>query len=59
MRRGEIMGLKWHDIDLATEKLQIRRVLTRIPSKVSGKGYIEDEPKTEKIRRNIVLPFSC
>ncbi|GHO65054.1 site-specific integrase [Ktedonobacter sp. SOSP1-52] len=56
MRRGEIMGLKWRDIDLATGKLQIRRVLTRIPSRVSGKGYIEDEPKSEKSRRNIVLP---
>ena len=36
MRRGELLGLKWQDIDLTKGKLQVRRVLTRIPSKMPG-----------------------
>jgi integrase len=56
MRRGELLGLKWQDINLQTGQLQVRRILTRVPSKLSGKGFIEAEPKTEKGRRNIVIP---
>ena len=44
MRRGELLALKWQDI------------LTRIPSKLPGKGFEEAEPKTDKGRRSIVLP---
>ncbi len=31
MRRGELLGLKWQDIDFAKGTLQVRRVLSRIP----------------------------
>lgn len=55
MRRGELMALKWQDIDFAVEFLQVRRVLTRIPTKLLGQGYKEAEPKTEKSRRSIVV----
>ena len=55
MRRGELMALKWQDIDFAGEFLQVRRVLTRIPTKLFGQGYKEAEPKTEKSRRSIVV----
>ncbi|MEO7020565.1 MAG: tyrosine-type recombinase/integrase [Ktedonobacteraceae bacterium] len=55
MRRGEIMGLKWQDIDLVKETLQVRRILSRIPSKLPGKGYEEAETKTQKSRRTIVI----
>lgn len=56
LRRGEILGLKWQDIDFQTRKLQVRRTLTRIPSKLPGRGYTEAEPKTDKGRRSLVLP---
>ena len=55
MRRGEILGLKWQDIDFAKGTLQIRRVLSRIPSKMPGKGYTEAEPKTQQSRRTIII----
>ena len=60
MRRGEIMALKWQDIDLSTGLLQVRRVLTHMPAKLNGKGgYVEAEPKTERSRRSIVIaPFA-
>jgi integrase len=56
MRRGELLALKWQDLDLEKGTLQVRRILTRIPSKLPGKGFEETEPKTDKGRRSIVLP---
>ncbi len=51
MRRGELLGLKWQDIDLEKGTLQVRRTLDYY-----GKlGYVENEPKTAKGRRNIAL----
>ncbi|HZR39576.1 MAG TPA: tyrosine-type recombinase/integrase [Ktedonobacteraceae bacterium] len=59
MRRGELLALKWQDINLETGSLQIRRVLSRIPGTFPGKGYVEAEPKTEKSRRSLILtPFA-
>lgn len=55
MRRGELMGLKWQDVDFNTGMLQVRRILTRIPSKMEGKGFIESEPKTKSSRRSVVI----
>lgn len=56
MRRGELLGLKWQDLDLEEGTLQVRRILTRIPSKLPGTGFEEAEPKTDKGRRRITLP---
>ena len=56
MRRGELLGLKWQDLDLEQGTLQVRRILTRIPSKLPGRGFEEAEPKTDKGRRRITLP---
>jgi len=59
MRRGELLGLKWQDLDLEQGTLQVRRILTRIPSKLPGRGFEEAEPKTDKGRRRITLaPFA-
>jgi integrase len=56
MRRGELLALKWQDLDLEQGTVQVRRILTRIPSKLPGRGYEEAEPKTDKGRRSIALP---
>ena len=59
LRRGELMGLKWQDINLDAGTLQVRRILSRVPSKMPGKGYVEAEPKTQKSRRSVVIaPFA-
>ena len=55
MRRGELMGLKWQDIDFNKGVLQVRRILSRIPTKLPGKGYEEAEPKTQKSKRSIII----
>ncbi|MGB8345025.1 MAG: tyrosine-type recombinase/integrase [Ktedonobacteraceae bacterium] len=53
MRRGELLGLKWADIDFENRFLQVRRTLDFI---ASYGGYVETEPKTAKGRRKIMLP---
>jgi integrase len=56
MRSGELLALKWQDINFDTDSLHIRRSMGYI----SGKGYLEFEPKTSRSRRKIVLPsFVC
>lgn len=58
MRRGELLGLKWQDINFAEKTLQVRRILSRVPTKQVeelGKSYIEAEPKTKQSRRSIAL----
>jgi integrase len=51
MRRGEVLALKWQDINFEQAQLQVQRIFTRAP----GNRYIEAEPKTEKSRRSIML----
>jgi len=52
MRRGEILALKWQDINFTQNMLQVRRIFTRAP----GQRYVEAEPKTNKSRRSVLLP---
>ncbi len=51
MRQGELLGLKWEDLDLAMGTLQVKRTITRLV----GKGFTTSEPKTTKSRRRIHL----
>ena len=53
MRRGEILALKWQDIDFDLNTLQVRRIFTRS----KGHRYVLAEPKTEKSRRSVILPL--
>ncbi|MDP9474766.1 MAG: site-specific integrase [Actinomycetota bacterium] len=50
MRQGELLALKWQDVDLENATLSIRRTLTR-----SGGRLLLGEPKTRKSRRTIDL----
>jgi len=62
MRRGELLGLKWKDIDFEKGTLQVRRIMSRVPSKLKTeerKGYVEAATKTKRSRRSIVVvPFA-
>ena len=52
MRRGELLGLRWQDIDFEARCLHVQRSVGR-----TGKyGLIESEPKTQRSRRKIMLP---
>src|SRR5262249_3555375 len=51
MRQGELLGLRWADIDLDGARLTIRRSLQR----QRGAGLVFIEPKTARSRRPIVL----
>jgi integrase len=51
MRQGELLALKWEDVDLAIGRLQVKRTIARLV----GKGFTVSEPKTAKSRRRIHL----
>ena len=58
MRRGELLGLKWQDINFTDGTLQVRRTLSRLPTQMgkdNGDLYIEADTKTKSSKRNIVL----
>lgn len=48
MRQGELLGLKWEDIDVEAETLHVRRTL----STAMGGGFNFNPPKTSKSRRS-------
>jgi integrase len=52
MRQGELLGLKWSDVDLENRRLSIQRTLTRINN---GKHVTLGDPKTRKSRRTVGL----
>jgi integrase len=51
MRRGELLGLRWLDIDLNAARLTVNRSLERVKGKTVFKS-----PKTTTSRRTIALP---
>jgi integrase len=50
MRRGEVLGVRWEDIDLEARRLSVRRSLIPL-----GEEVIVSEPKTARGRRSIAL----
>ena len=50
MRQGELLALKWEDVDLERSVLRVRRTLSR-----RDNAYGLGEPKTKKSRRTIRL----
>ncbi|WHX68241.1 site-specific integrase [Peribacillus frigoritolerans] len=52
MRKGELLGLKWSDIDFGKKSIRIQRSLSHIPNK----GYRLSTPKTKKSKRQVPIP---
>jgi integrase len=51
LRRGELIGLKWADVDLDARTLAVRRTGARIAGE-----YTEGSPKSARSRRTITIP---
>ncbi|MFC2053502.1 tyrosine-type recombinase/integrase [Chloroflexota bacterium] len=51
LRKGEILGIRWSDLDWSKRRLHIQRQLLRIPNQ----GLIFSEPKSQTGRRVVVL----
>lgn len=56
MRRGELLALRWTDVDLTARTISISRTITRVKPGVEGIG---NTTKTRNSRRTIPLPASC
>lgn len=50
MRQGELLGLRWREVDLDSSALRVRRTLQRV-----GGEFRLEEPKTARSRRQIQL----
>lgn len=50
MRRGEVLGLSWDDVDLETAQLAVRRTLVAVDMEVAF-----SQPKTQRSRRVVAL----
>ena len=55
MRRSELAGLKWPDIDTKSGRLRVVRTRQRI----YGHGIVEGQPKTHRSRRTVALSPSA
>ena len=54
LRRGELLGLRWEDVDLDGGKLEVVHTLQRV-----GGALQLVPPKTESSRRTVPLPSVC
>jgi integrase len=54
LRRGELCGLEWDDINFEQGTLTVERSVTT----VKGYGLVEKEPKTESSKRTMSLPVN-
>ena len=52
LRRGELLGLRWEDVELGERTLRVRRAVQR-----SGGELRFVEPKTHRSRRSLPLPL--
>lgn len=50
LRQGELLGLKWNDVDLENDLVRVRRTLVRRTGRL-----LLGEPKTKRSRRTVQL----
>lgn len=50
LRREEICGLRWRDVDFEANVIRVRNAITEVDGKIYEKG-----PKTETSRRDVIL----
>ena len=55
LRRGELLGLRWEDLDLDARLLHVRETVQR----VQGAGLIVGPPKSARSRRSVPVPDMC
>ncbi|MBS2546429.1 site-specific integrase [Catenulispora sp. NL8] len=55
LRRGELLGLRWTDLNLDAGTLSVRRTLQRLPER----GLVFLPPKTKASERRLALPTEC
>ena len=57
LRPGELLGLRWEDVDFAAGVIRIRKCLKALPDPAAGKRRLVLETlKTERSRRTIQMP---
>jgi integrase len=54
LRRGELLGLRWSDVDLHEGVLTVRQALQRV-----GGELLIVAPKTQRSARRVALPAEC
>lgn len=56
LRKGELLALRWSDVDLDGGTLRVHRTVQRLGA---GEGLVIGAPKTARSRRTIPLPDVC
>ena len=57
LRPGELLGLRWEDVDFEAGVLRVRKCLKSLPDPASGKRILVlEELKTERSKRTIRMP---
>lgn len=52
LRNGELLALRWSDIDMEARTLKVERTVTRVVGR-----FIEGDPKSKKSKRTVALPL--
>ena len=60
LRKGEVMALKWNDIDFEQKELEVKGNLCRVPQEIDVNGKVKYtyailSPKTKKSQRRVPL----
>jgi integrase len=57
LRPGELLGLRWEDVDFKAGVIRVRKCLKALPDPVTGKrALVLETLKTERSRRTIRMP---